>query len=79
MIKMSFEKEILDRAKKVITTLEMWDFLKNYELPINTGFINCKDDEILHIMSEIHKDYDGHSGASLAITKRNLHKIAKDN
>jgi hypothetical protein len=74
---MSSDKEILDRAEKVITTLEMWDFLKNYELPINTSFSDCTDKKILNIMNEIQKDYDGHSGASLAITMRNLHKIAK--
>ena len=74
---MYLDKEILDRAQEVITKLEMWDFLKKYELPINTGFSYCTDKTILKIMNEIQKDYDGHSGASLAITMRNLHKIAK--
>ena len=74
---MSSNKEFLDRAQKVITKLEMWEFLKNYELPSNTGFCYCTNKTILNIMSEIQKDYDGHSGASIGITMRNLHKIAK--
>jgi hypothetical protein len=71
------DKEILDRAQKVITKLKMWKFLKNYELHSNTGFCYCTNKTILNIMNEIQKDYDGHSGASMGITMRNLHKIAK--
>jgi hypothetical protein len=72
------EREMLTSAYNVITSMEMWDFLKRYKVNPNKGFMFDNNDVIGRIMSNISRSYDNHSGSSMAYTMRVMEKIAAE-
>jgi hypothetical protein len=72
------EKKMLQSAYNVISRMEMWDFLKNYTPPKDTGFMFDNNSKINDIQEQIQKAYDyNHSGWSMAFTMRKMEEIAK--
>ena len=72
------EREMLTSAYNVITCMEMWDFMKRYKVNPNKGFMFDDNDVIVKIMSNIAREYDNHSGSSMAYTMRVMEKIASE-
>jgi hypothetical protein len=59
----------------------MWNWLRNYEVDRNRGFMFTRDvPELDRISEEMAKDpvNDGHSGASYGCTMRSMEYIAKN-
>ena len=70
----SREKVMLETAYQAITSLELWDYMKN---PTNSYMVSS-DKEVYLIMNEIQKlGYDGHSGGSFGCTMRDMQYIAQ--
>ena len=68
-------------AHKAITNCEMWNWLRNYQVNENSGFMFTRDvPELDRISEEMAKDpvNDGHSGASYGCTMRSMEYIAKN-
>ena len=75
-----YEKQMYESAYKVISNMEMWDFLKNYSPPIDSGFMFDRNSTINQIQEEIQKAFNNnHSGCSMAFTMRKMEQIAKNN
>lgn len=73
-----YEKPMYESAYHVISTMEMWDFLKNYSPPPSSGYMFDSNSTITNIQSEIQKAYNyNHSGCSMAMTIRKMEQIAK--
>jgi hypothetical protein len=72
-------KLMLSSAYNTISNMEMWQFLKKYELDITKGFIFNINNEINKIQSQININYDDlHSGCSLGFTMQHMNYIAKN-
>ena len=70
----SHEKVMIDTAYHAITSLELWDYMKQP----NNGYMLSSDKELELIMNEIQKlGYDGHSGGSFGCTMREMQYIAQ--
>jgi len=68
-------------AHKAITTCELWNWLHNFEPEDGKGFMFTRGvPELERLNREMLNDpiNDGHSGASYAITMRNMEYIAKN-
>jgi len=73
------EKKMLQSAYDVISNMEMWDFLKNYTPPEDTGFMFDNNSKINDIQEQIQIQYNyNHSGCSMAYTMRKMEEIAKE-
>ena len=71
----SYQQEMIHLAyAKIENNIEIKEFLKTYEPPIDRGFMWDNNKIVLDIMSDINDTY-GHSGASLAFTMRWLQYI----
>jgi len=57
-----------------INKIEAWDALANFD---EDSFIFCQDPYIMEIMYKVKDSYNSHTGASLALTMRQLEYIAK--
>jgi hypothetical protein len=57
-----------------VNKVELWDALANFN---ELSFMFCEDPVIRELMIKINNSYNGHSGASLAWTMRQLEHIAK--
>lgn len=73
------ERLMLQRAYNVITTMEKWSFLKEYQPPLDKGFMWDDNKTVIEIMNKINNDYSCHSGSSLAYVMRIMQTIAKSN
>ena len=71
-----YDKLMISSAYSVIDRLEAWTIIKNYGSDSNNNFMFSNNEQISNIMSSINKEYEGHSGASLAITMRNMYQIS---
>jgi hypothetical protein len=73
------DNEMNSSAYNTITRENMWNYLFNFVLDENKGFLNTKDTKINELMTKIDDDFsNNHSGYSLAITMRTMHSIAKN-
>ena len=71
-------RRMIRTAYEAVQHLEKWEFLYNFEIDEETGFMFCKDPEINIIMDEVDRFYAcGHSGSTMGITMRHLHFISK--
>jgi hypothetical protein len=57
-----------------INKIEAWDAMANFD---EDSFIFCQDPYIKEIMYKVKDSYNSHTGASLALTMRQLEYIAK--
>jgi hypothetical protein len=71
------EKRMLTQAYCTITRINMWDYLHNFEVDENLGFMLSQDETILQITCAIEEYSQIHSGSSMAYTMRHMHHIAK--
>ena len=71
-----YDKLMIRSAYGVIDKLEGWSIIRNFGSDPNNRFMWSDSDEITKIMTSINKEYGGHSGASLALLMRNMHKIS---
>jgi hypothetical protein len=68
-------------AHKAITNCEMWNWLRNFQVDENRGFMFTQGvPELSRISEEMAKDpvNEGHSGASYGCTMRSMDYIAKN-
>lgn len=81
-IKCSMTKACLINGCWAIDQTGLWDWLKNYEVNPNNGFMFAMEHEINVIgnaMERAGAPYkQSHSGASFGFTMRNLHYIAQN-
>ena len=71
------QREMLNSAYDVITRLNRWSYLKEFD-PGHGGFLFSKDPVANLIMQQISNEYDCHSGSSMSITMRIMQKIAQE-
>ena len=70
---------MLESAYDTITKLEKWNYLREYVISENTGYMFAAEDSINELMDQINCDYkSGHSGCSMALTMRTMDFIAKN-
>jgi hypothetical protein len=62
----SHEKSMIIDAYKTVSRMEETEFLKNYNPPLDKGFMWDDNNTVIKIMNEIHDNNGCHSGASLA-------------
>lgn len=77
----SYSQLYYKSAHKAITNCEMWNWLRNYQVDENRGFMFTQGvPELTRISEEMAKDSvnDGHSGASYGCTMRSMEYIAKN-
>jgi hypothetical protein len=74
----SHEKLMIISAYKTVSQMEETEFLKNYNPPLDKGFMWDDNNTVIKIMNKIHDNNDCHSGASLAYTMRWLQYILKN-
>ena len=73
------DRDTILQAYNVINKMEKIDYLKNYEVDPNRGFIWNEDKTIENIMYNINEaSNDMHSGASLAFVMRWLQYLVKN-
>jgi hypothetical protein len=77
-IKDEWSRKMIQDGIKTLNRLEAWYLLRNFIPEEKQGFMFNRDESMRKVMSEIEKDYGGHSGSSIAITCRNLEFIAKN-
>jgi len=70
---------MLESAYDTITKLEKWNYLREYVISENTGYMFAAEDSINELMDQINSEYQsGHSGCSMALTMRAMDFIAKN-
>jgi hypothetical protein len=70
----------VENGYKIISDLDLWETLKNYEPPKDNGFM-ISDSEFLNVIRsklELIPKITGYPGCSFAITMRHLYYIAKN-
>jgi len=68
---------MLENMYKSISELNLWNWLSNFEANKETGFVWTENTKEIDAIS--HRTIaDGHSGASFAISMRNMEYIAKN-
>jgi hypothetical protein len=79
-IKDNSTKEFLKSAHKAITLCELWDWMRIYEPPPNSGFMWSKTPELDRLNQQMWKDpVNGyHSGSSYGAIMREMEYIAKN-
>lgn len=78
LYQMSVPDDMLKLAYTAISSVEGgWDFLKTYT-PAHGFMYSIPPPKLQEINIAISKSYEGHSGASYAITMRNMEYIAKN-
>jgi hypothetical protein len=73
-------RQSIQNGYRTITNLELWDWLRQYQVDENRGFMfsnNSNLDRIGKYM-ESQPDSVGHSGGSFGFTMRHLQFIAKN-
>lgn len=73
-------KDFLKSAHNAITLCELWNWMRIYEPPTNTGFIWSKTHELDRIQKQMRNDdiNSFHSASSYALIMRQMQLIAKD-
>lgn len=71
------ERNMIQVAWQTLT-VENIEFLRNYSVPENTGYLWDRSPVIQKIMERIEQAYPGHSGASLAYTLRIIQRLILD-
>ena len=73
-------KEFLKSAHKAISLCELWDWMRFYTPPPNSGFIWSKTPELDRINQQLWKDQvnEYHSGSSYGFIMREMEYIAKN-
>ena len=77
----NYSREYLVSAHKIVTRLELWNWLRNFTPKEGNGFMFTQGvPELDRLNEEIYKDpvSSGHSGSSYGITMRNMEYIAKN-
>ena len=71
-------RNLFSHAYYTIQRLEAWETLRLYVVDKHHGFMfSCDSDDIYHIINEIMKDNNNHSGYTIGITMRTMHFIAQ--
>ena len=73
-------KEFLKSAHRAISLCELWDWMRIYQPPPNTGFMWSKTPELDRINQQMWKDpvNGSHSGSSYGFIMREMEYIAKN-
>ena len=77
----NYSREYLVSAHKIVTRLELWNWLRNFTPKEGNGFMFTQGvPELDRLNEEMYKDpvSSGHSGLSYGITMRNIEYIAKN-
>jgi len=79
-IKDESTKEFLKSAHAAITLCELWDWMRTYQPPHNTGFMWTKTPELDRLNQQMWKDpiNSNHSGSSYGAIMREMEYIAKN-
>jgi hypothetical protein len=65
-------------AYNTLNRIEKWNELRNFVIDESCGFQSgCKNNDIIYIMDEIERDYQGHSGSSMGFTMCHIHFISQ--
>jgi hypothetical protein len=72
-----FDRSLIEPAYNIIQKMELWDYLTNFKVDPETGFMFCTDETIKKIISSINEDNPSHSGFSLGFTMRKLEQLTK--
>ena len=72
----NLSKEMLSDAYTTVNSLNLWDWLKNPNVPGDSGFMFLNSTEVQQISKNM--KYTGHSGSSFAFTMRAIEFIAKN-
>jgi hypothetical protein len=73
-----FDRSLIEPAYNIIQKMELWDYLTNFKVDPETGFMFCTDETIKKIISSINEDNPSHSGFSLGFTMRKLEQLTKN-
>ena len=72
-------RDMLLTAYKTITRLQKWEYLREYKVSEETGYMFSTELTINDLMDQIDTDYEfGHSGCSISYTMRAMDFIAKN-
>lgn len=79
-VKNKSTKEFLKSAHKAISLCELWDWMRIYQPPPNSGFMWEKTPELDRINQQLWKDpvNEYHSGSSYGFIMREMELIAKN-
>ena len=69
-------RQAIQNAYNYIDSNNLWDFFKTYDPDHDKGFLFSSHPTLEQISTALHND--GHSGASFAITMRNMQLIANN-
>lgn len=73
------ERNMYLSAYNTITQMEMWEFMKTYNPPENSGFMFDSNPTVMSIMSKVSENYNNnHSGFTMACTMRKMQQIAQN-
>lgn len=71
--------DIINMAFNSVSSLELIEYLTLFEPDPKTGFMWCENLVIKKILDKVNSDWDGHSGASLGFSVRELSTLLKYN
>jgi hypothetical protein len=73
-------RDFLKSAHKAISICELWDWIRIYQPPPNTGFMWSKTQELDKLNEQLWKDpiNGDHSGSSYGAIMRDMEYIAKN-
>lgn len=74
-------RELFKNAHWAITQCELWEWLREYKVDIENGFMFSRTYELDRINDKMREQSDvagEHSGLSYAVTMRNMNYIAKN-
>ena len=79
-IKDTSMREFLKSAHRAISLCELWDWMRIYIPPPNTGFMYSKSPELDRLKQQMRKDdiNQNHSGSSYGFIMREMEHIAKN-
>ena len=73
------KRRMLESAYNTITRLQKWDYLCEYKVSEETGYMFSTESTINELMDQINTDYQSnHSGFSISYTMRSMDLIAKN-
>lgn len=71
-------RRMVSSAYKVVQNMGEWDFIRRYDPSEDTGYMSDSNERINAIKHSIDEEYQGHSGASMGCTMREIQFIAKN-
>ena len=69
-------KQSIQNAYNYVNSNQLWDFFKTFEPDHDKGYMFSNHPTLVQISKAL--DSDGHSGASFALTMRNMQLIANN-